>query len=513
VSEYLSAEDKQQLDPPEKAFASPIPTQVVSNREFLPSRQGPLQREVEARIKAMADSLGRQQGLSRRRFLTTSAGMAAAFVAMNEVYGMLFNASQAEAATPEIADARARALAAQFIVDPHTHYIHDNPRPNSPLKLFVDIRNGTAQANPELAQHVQTLDDLRLNTYVKELFLDSDTKIAALSGAPADIPDDWFLTNEQIAATRNGVNKFAGSKRLMSHFIFTPGQPGWLDAIDRGVEELRPDAFKGYTIGDNTNKDISRYPWKMDDEKLAYPAYEKFAKAGIRNVAIHKGIFTLSDQKNFPRLTEYARPDDVGKAAKDWPQLNFLIFHSAYRYVDEGEPALAAAQFEKTGRMDWVTDVAEIRHKYGVDNVYAEIGASFAAVCVSQPRAAAAMMGTLIKGLGVDHVLWGTDSIWFGSPQWQIEALRRLEIPEDMQKKHGFAPLGAADGATKNAIFGHNSARLFNLEGLYTSWQSDRLHEFKQVYAANGGLRSNQVYGQIRKRDEGGSGVIEIDVT
>ena len=54
-------------------------------------------------------------------------------------------------------------------------------------------------------------------------------------------------------------------------------------------------------------------------------------------------------------------------------------------------------------------------------------------------------MGMLIRGLGVDHVVWGTDAIWTGAPQWQIEALRRLEIPEDMQKQHGFTPHGPAD--------------------------------------------------------------------
>jgi len=204
-------------------------------------------------------------------------------------------------------------------------------------------------------------------------------------------------------------------------------------------------------------------------------------------------------------LTPYARPDDIGKAAKDWPQLNFLVFHSAYRYVGDGEPAVAADQFERTGRLDWVTEVAEIRDRYGVSNVYSEIGACFAIVCITHPRIAAAMLGTLIKGLGTDHLLWGTDSIWFGSPQWQIEALRRLEIPEDMRKKHGFAALGDADGPVKSAIFGHNSARLFNLEGLYTRWERDRLNQYKQRYAATGGERSNQVYGYIRKHIDSSS--------
>ena len=226
---------------------------------------------------------------------------------------------------------------------------------------------------------------------------------------------------------------------------------------------------------------------------------EKFVKAGIRNVAVHKGIFTLSDQKKYPWLLDHAKVDDVGKAAKDWPQLNFLIYHAAYRYVDQDDPNSTATQFKNTGRLDWVSDLAEIPSKYGIDNVYGEIGASFASLCVSDPHTAAAMMGILIKGLGPDHVLWGTDSIWFGSPQWQIEALRRLEIPDDMQRKYGFAPLGNATGKVKSQIFGHNSARLFNLDGLYASWSQDKLHQLKETYVAKAQGRSNNLYGYVRR--------------
>jgi hypothetical protein len=94
--------------------------------------------------------------------------------------------------------------------------------------------------------------------------------------------------------------------------------------------------------------------------------------------------------------------------------------------------------------------------------VYADLGQIFAQSTVAEPRLCAAMMGMLVKGLGADHVVWGTDAVWTGSPQWQIEALRRLEIPESMQKNYGYAPLGPADGPVKRAIFGENSARLYN---------------------------------------------------
>ena len=78
-----------------------------------------------------------------------------------------------------------------------------------------------------------------------------------------------------------------------------------------------------------------------------------------------------------------------------------------------------------------------------MSNVYGDVGQLFATTLVAEPNVCAALMGALIKGLGADHVCWGTDALWTGAPQWQIEGLRRLEIPEAMQKKHGFAPLGA----------------------------------------------------------------------
>jgi hypothetical protein len=171
--------------------------------------------------------------------------MAAAFLAMNDIYGPVFGVGRAEAATPGIADARAEGLAGQFIVDLHTHFIRDDSGPG--LQYFAELRERARRSgeNPQLGSRLQTLDDLHLNTYLREIWLDSDTKIAALSGAPSDIAQDWLLPNALIADVRRRINAFAGSQRVLSHFIFTPGQPRWLEEIDRGIEELRRDAWKG----------------------------------------------------------------------------------------------------------------------------------------------------------------------------------------------------------------------------------------------------------------------------
>jgi predicted TIM-barrel fold metal-dependent hydrolase len=505
MSEFLSDDELKRLDPAEThAFESPIPTQPISNGEYFPGHQSQEQIKVQSLIQEYGATFGKKHGLARREFLKSSSGLAIAFLALNEVFGKVFDVSSVEAATPELATERALKYAGQFVCDIHTHFLRDDTR----LTIFVLLREQTGRAgfNPELAKRPQTLEDLKFGNYIKEMFLDSDTKIALLSGAPSDIPTDWFLTNEMKADARRKLNEFAGSRRLLTHAVFAPGQKGWLDDVDHAIEDLKPEGWKGYTIGDNTNPSISKYPWRMDDEKLVYPAYEKFVKSGIKNVAVHKGLYPPGMEKEFPNLKQFAKVDDVGKAAKDWPQLNFFIYHAGYRYAGgpplQGAPEAGQSQFEQTGRLDWVSDLVEIPEKYGVKNVYSDVGASFANCCISYPRVAAAMMGLLVKGLGADHVVWGTDSLWFGSPQWQIEALRRMEIPEDMQQKHGFAPLGPADGPVKSGILGLNSARMFGLDvGASAAWKSDPMAERKLAYVNSGADRSNLAYGWIRKID------------
>jgi uncharacterized protein len=496
MSSQLTVEELAALMPSELVqYRTPIPTQIVSSDEFYPDPQNERQREVEARLLAIADDLGGKQGLDRRRFFQTAAGMAASFVAMNEVYGPLFAVSEAEAATPALAQERANALKDQFIMDMHTHFLRDDTR----IMTFVEMRKAVGKAgwNKQLADKDQTIEDLKFNNYKKEIFLDSDTKISLISSAPSDIEQDWFLTNEQMAQARKKINDEAGSRRVFCHMIFTPGQPGWLDKLDAGLA-LKPESCKGYTIGDNTHKDISRYPWRMDDEKVAYKGYEKMVKAGIKNVCIHKGLFAPGVEKQFPNLRGFADVADVGQAAKDWPALNFVIYHSAYRHVG-GDPKQALAEFERTGRISWTSDLADIPAQYGVRNVYGDVGQLFATTLVAEPNVCAALMGTLIKGLGVDHVCWGTDSLWTGAPQWQIEGLRRLEIPEAMQKKHGFAPLGAADGPVKTVIFGGNNARLYDIapKRALLELRGDRFAALKAEYDKAGPQPSNLRYGYV----------------
>jgi uncharacterized protein len=493
---FLSDDDRAKLKPSELlTYETPIPTQVVSSDEYYPYPQTEKQRELQARLLTLADDLAKKQGLSRRRFFQTAAGMTASFVAMNETFGQFFDASRAEAATPAMADERAGALKDQFIMDMHTHFLRDDTR----IMNFVAMRAAVGKAgwNKSLADKEQSIDDLKYDNYVKEIFLDSDSKIVLISSAPSDVEQDWFLTNEQMAQARDKVNQRFGSRRLFAHAIFTPGQPGWLEKVDAAIA-LKPESMKGYTIGDNTHKDTSRYPWRMDDEKVAYKGYEKFVKAGIKNVCVHKGLFAPPLDRKFPNLRGYVDASDVGQAAKDWPQLNFIIYHGAYRHVG-GDPKVALAEFERTGRISWTSDLADIPEAYNVTNVYADVGQLFAMTLISEPKVTAALMGTMIKKMGADRVCWGTDAVWTGSPQWQIEGLRRFEIPEDMQKQYGFAPLGPADGPVKSAIFGLNNARLYDInpKKAELEFKNDKLTALKAEYDKCGREPSNLRYGYV----------------
>src|ERR1700736_1952023 len=110
MGSWLSAREMRLVAGAEKASAAtPIPTQIVSNGQYLPPRKGDTQKRVERRIIELADENAKKLGLSRRQFMATGCGMAAAFLAMKEIYGTnVFQVEEAEAREPELMMARAQ---------------------------------------------------------------------------------------------------------------------------------------------------------------------------------------------------------------------------------------------------------------------------------------------------------------------------------------------------------------------------------------------------------------------
>ena len=218
----------------------PLPTQVVSNEEYLPMPQTLDQKHVEQLILEMADEYGRRLGLSRRRFLQTSGGMAAAFLAMNRVFGDTFEVSESEITEP-MAFGNERKKD-QFIFDVQTHHVKDSivgP------KMF---RKMTAKLglNPELENAPLGDDTLHRANFIKEIFFDSDTVMAMMTGAVIGDKKHHALPVEDMVGTRDIVNESAQSRRMLSHGLADPMLDNALEDLEYQVSELGIDGLKFY---------------------------------------------------------------------------------------------------------------------------------------------------------------------------------------------------------------------------------------------------------------------------
>ena len=141
-----------------------------------------------------------------------------------------------------------------------------------------------------------------------------------------------------------------------------------MEEVDKAIAVYKPDSWKAYTIGDPLAP--SKFPWRLDDEKVMYPFYEK-AHQGRHQHHLHpQGLLPADYEKAFAGVLGVRHRVGHHKAAKDWPQMTFVIYHSALRAFLE-LPDQAWGEFEQTGRIQWATDLAEIPQKFGVSNVYA----------------------------------------------------------------------------------------------------------------------------------------------
>jgi uncharacterized protein len=464
----------------------PVPTMSVSNEEFVPLPQTADQKRVERETVQLAEQTSRRLGISRRQFLASAAGMAAAFAAMNTIYGEFFTVDAAELFEPV---PKKRDF---FIFDVQTHHVATRKQaPQGEQEMFdyfLGLRRYGRKMNPELGHHEPKPDDLELANYVKEVFLDSDTDFACISALPAHSLEGLVIPPEQLANSRNWVNQLTKTPRMICHGVFSPELETLnLETMRVQAEKLKIDAWKGYT---GMSKDPNRSGWRIDDEKLSYPALELSRKLGVKRICLHKG-FPL------PGNVDDWAPFDMVKVSKDFPDFSFLIYHAGFK--DLGS-VLHKAQdgFVKDSYIPWTSDLCKTRDKNPhMKNCYMELGTTFALMVTASPMLAAHVIGMIIRSFGEDHVLWGTDSIFWGSPQWQIEAFRRFQIPAELQKRFGYKQL---TDEVKAKIFGLNGARVYGIDPAVkrAPIPGDYLDKLNKQYQAAGGVRSNTQYGWIR---------------
>ncbi len=465
--------------------AVPIPTRLVSNEEFPPIPQTLSQRRVEDRILAEAGRLAPRLGLSRRQFLSRSGGMAASLLAMNAVFGRFFDVLPVEAADP--AAFQERSGAPVFIFDVQLHYVSANYDPTNAEAsrrgavskgALLGLRRGSRRLNPKLESDRGTMADLAWDNMVKEVFLDSETAIGLISTPPGPYPQEAVVPPKEMTHIRDEINRVTQSRRMLAHGLVSPqlGQAD-LDFMDQQAATLKVDAWKAYT---GAAAKGFEHGWFLDDEKIAYPMLERARKTGVRRFCVHKGL-------PLGPVADYNHPRDLIKAAKDFPDIDFLVYHAGLLSVSAGKP---------TGEVPWTTEFCRMKKQANLKNIYMELGSTFGQLVTTNPTACAHLLGQIVDAFGVDHVLWGTDSIWYGTPQWQIDAFRRFEIPAVLVDKHGYAPLTRA---AKEQIFGLNAARVFGVDvaAKRNEIPKDYLTRMKMAYLDEGPTPSHHWYGWI----------------
>ena len=472
---------------------SPIPCRIVSNEEFQPPAQTLQQALVEELIEQRSEALSRSLGMDRRAFLKTSGGMALALLTMNSIFGRFFDVLDVEAVEPgAFAERKGDPY---FILDAQTHYVSRHYDPNDqasrtgriPKKMFLSLRKKAKHQgwNPDLKNDKLTMEDLDWENFIKEVYLDSETSIAVLSTPPGLFAEDAVLPPSEISHIRNEINRLTASRRMLAHGFTAPQlKEAAKDSLAMQVETLKIEALKLYT---GFPGEGFQHGWWMDDEKIAYPIFEESRKLGLRRVCVHKGLPLGPD-------ADYNHPRDMIKAAKDFPDISFLIYHAGLKDAD-----MAEHDFKKTGSIPWTTEFCRMKQKEpGIKNIYMEIGNSFGQLVSTNPEICAHWLGQILMAFGDDHVIWGTDSIWYGSPQWQIEAFRRFQIPDQLIDKHGYPRLTRQ---VKEKIFGLNGAKVYGVDvkARRNEFPKDYISQIKMAYLDQGSAPSHRYYGWAAK--------------
>lgn len=433
---------------------APIPAQIVSNEEFVPPPQSREQKAYEERLTEISERAARRQGVDRRTFLRTGSGMAAALLALNDVFGRCYDVAAAEADDPHAFEERWPKN--QFVFDVQTHHVDVGQQWYDATPDGQVVNSFFTRLRPKARSGKEALEQLNRAHYVKEVFGDSDTVMAIISGVPSREWDKNPLPPDQMVATRAFVNDIAGSRRVLSHGLLRPNLGlREMEEMERQVKELKIDAWKMYT-----GAELGEKAWFMDDEKVAYPFWEKTKQLGVKNLCFHKGL-------PLGAFNEKAcTPFDLEKAAKDWPDLNFIVYHSGFRgfgWIGRGTGERVVDPKNKDPQeLPWISDILRILQRNPqIRNIYFELGSTFAMTSSFAPDMCLHMLGQMIQSAGADHILWGTDSIWNGSPQSQIERMRRLTMKEELIEKYQYPQL---TDEIKNQILGLNAAKLFGID-------------------------------------------------
>ena len=396
---------------------------------------------IGPRIRATLEEYAQRKGVPYREYVNSNTGFMAALLALNKAAGMrVYDVEEEEAFDQSVIEDRRRGPS--FILDDQSHIFfrkggHQNTSPEG-QELLESLGGGRKKVVPGS----QGIVELTKDTWVREIFFMSDTDVTFLNTLAMGEyfgGKDFFGTEECVEAANEVNDLYPG--RVLTLGTIDPNHEGHLEKLEYYVKELKMTGLKLYPW-DATSKG----GWWMDDENLAYPLWEKCLEMGVNKVHIHKGLpasFTMS---------KFVRPFDMDLPLRDFPNINFIAYHAGFPYIDE----LISMVVARPRR-----------------NLYVDLGSTFA-MLVNTPVALAHAMGKLLMHLGADHICWGTDTPIWGPPQWQIEALRKFTMPDELIAGYGYPEFTDAD---KDLVFGLNMAKLYgvNVEDVKSQIKGDKI--------------------------------------
>jgi predicted TIM-barrel fold metal-dependent hydrolase len=444
----------------------PIKLDPCSNGEFVPGPASPLVREAQRRARLEADRLAPRVGLSRRRFLASLPGAALVLLTLDACSRDRNRAGGGASTTGASTTGAASTSTSTTAVGPGGTYtvppesVAETAAATTVLagqEFFMDVQGHLLDTGPGRGDvpgfgggfpQANCGDDpaqcFTIEHFCEEIFLRSDTNLVVLSAIPAIGPDNP-LSIETMEATRAVMLALcAGEERVLMHGQANPNVgelAAALDAMDALAAAHPIAAWKVYTHAPGP-------AWSFTDD-VGNAFLERAVALGRPIVCVHKGLAGGSPA---------ASPADIGPAAVAHPDARMVVYHSGFESGSaEGPYPGDGAEVAGVDRL-----VASLRSA-GVApgaNVYAELGTTWRTL-MGDPTQAAHLLGKLLVHVGEDNIVWGTDSIWYGSPQDQIQAFRAFEITAEFQERFGYPALTPE---RKAKILGLNAARLYGVE-------------------------------------------------
>ncbi len=465
----------------------PIKVDSTSNGEFTPRALNRVERAANAHAQCFVGDTAKAVGLGRRAFLKTLAGSAATLFAFNEVFarsgltGGFFDIPRD--APYDAAQAEAAIGGDEFIFDIQTHCVD----PSGNWAKGESGEKWRYVLNQLFSQRRKcegdSWDCYSAEQLVKEVFLDSDTDVAVVSalwGGQGTNPTPI----DYAAEARALINTAGNRQRCLIHGGVMPNEPGALAFMEVQAREYGVSAWKVYP---QWGPDGVGY--FMDDPDVGIPFIERARELDVKLICAHRGLSLAGF------AFEYSDPADIARVAARFSDVTFICYHSGY------EPGITEGPYNPNAEYG-VDRLISAHQENGFSrnqgNLYAELGTVWR-VLMSKPDQAAHFMGKLLKYFGEERICWGTDALWYGSPQDQIQAFRCFQISEEFQERYGYPPLTPE---AKRRIFGINAAQPYGVDVSETrlATRTDALAQLKRQYAAHGNP-SFQTFGPRTRRD------------